>query len=83
MWRVVRQSLRDLTWCYSEEARPYRPPPRRPRPDCGLGCTLGADDLQAQGDQRALAFQAQLARGQWQEFHDFLEATTDWGLRSF
>jgi len=35
------------------------------------------------GDERALAFEAQLARGQWQEFHDFLEATTSWGMRSF
>jgi len=39
--------------------------------------------MPARGDQRALAFQAQLARGQWREFHDFLEATTEWDLRSF
>jgi hypothetical protein len=34
-------------------------------------------------DEPALAFAAQLAQGQWQEFHDFLEATTNWGQRSF
>ncbi len=43
----------------------------------------GPTVLKARGDQRALAFEAQLARGQWQDFHDFLEATTEWDLRSF
>jgi len=43
----------------------------------------GPTIMPARGDKRALAFQAQLARGQWQEFHDFLEATTEWDLRSF
>jgi hypothetical protein len=35
------------------------------------------------GDQRALAFESQLAQGRWQEFHDFLESLTDWELRQF
>ncbi|HUN37363.1 MAG TPA: DUF4034 domain-containing protein [Trebonia sp.] len=35
------------------------------------------------GDERALAFEAQLARGQWQEFHDFLAATASPGMRGF
>ncbi len=43
----------------------------------------GPTILPARGDQRALAFKAQLARGQWQEVHDFLEATTEWELRNF
>lgn len=33
------------------------------------------------GDQRALDFEAQLGRGRWQEFDDFLESLTDWELR--
>jgi uncharacterized protein DUF4034 len=35
------------------------------------------------GDRAALYFQDQLAAGRWQEFHDFLEATTDWDMRHF
>jgi hypothetical protein len=35
------------------------------------------------GDQQALGFEAQLARGRWQEFHDFLESLTDRELRHF
>jgi hypothetical protein len=35
------------------------------------------------GDQQALAFEAQLGQGRWQEFHDFLESLTDWELRHF
>jgi hypothetical protein len=35
------------------------------------------------GDERALAFEAELARGRWQEFHDFLDSLTDWDLRHF
>jgi Domain of unknown function (DUF4034) len=50
-----------------------------PAAAAGPGPTI----LRARGGQRALAFEAQLARGQWQEFHDFLDATTDWDLRSF
>lgn len=43
----------------------------------------GPTVLRARRDPRALAFEAQLARGQWQELHDFLEATTEWDLRYF
>jgi hypothetical protein len=43
----------------------------------------GPTILPARGDRRALEFKAQLARGQWQEYHDFLETMTDWDLRSF
>jgi hypothetical protein len=39
--------------------------------------------LPGRGDQRAVALAAQLARGQWQETHDFLDATTDWDVRGF
>jgi hypothetical protein len=35
------------------------------------------------GDQWALAFEAQLGQGRWQEFHDFLGSLTDWELRQF
>ena len=35
------------------------------------------------GDQLALKFEAQLAQGQWQELHDFLDGLTDWDLRNF
>jgi hypothetical protein len=35
------------------------------------------------GDQQALALEAQLGQGQWQEFHDFLASLTDWELRHF
>jgi hypothetical protein len=35
------------------------------------------------GDQQALAFEAQLEQGRWQEFQDFLENLTDRELRHF
>ncbi|HTU73565.1 MAG TPA: DUF4034 domain-containing protein [Trebonia sp.] len=39
--------------------------------------------LKCRGDERALEFEEQLARGRWQEFHDFLQETDNWGIRSF
>jgi hypothetical protein len=39
--------------------------------------------LHLRGDQQALAFEAQLGQGRWQEFHDFLESLTDRELRYF
>lgn len=33
------------------------------------------------GDPDAHRFQRELARGRWQEFHQFLEGTTDWATR--
>lgn len=56
---------------------------KKPVSPSAWAASSGPIILPAGGDQRAVAFQAQLARGQWQEFHDFLEATTDWELRSF
>lgn len=35
------------------------------------------------GDHQALALEAQLAQGRWQEYHDFLESLTDLELRQF
>jgi hypothetical protein len=40
-----------------------------------------ADDLL--GDPVAHRFRRELAEGHWQEFHDFLENTTDWDYRHF
>lgn len=39
------------------------------------------DDLL--GDPAAHRFRRDLAEGRWQEFHDFVEATTDWNHRHF
>lgn len=39
--------------------------------------------LHLRGDQQALAFEAQLGQGRWENFHDFLENLTDWELRQF
>lgn len=46
-------------------------PPNGPAPDPLMG------------DQDAHRFQAELAEGRWQEFHEFLEATRDWDDREF
>jgi hypothetical protein len=35
------------------------------------------------GDPLAFRIKADLDRGRWQEFHDFLEATRDWTVRDF
>ena len=35
------------------------------------------------GDPLAFRIKADLDQGRWQDFHDFLEATRDWGMRSF
>ena len=56
---------------------------KKPVPTPAAAAVPGPTVLRASGDQRALAFEAQLARGQWQEFHDFLEATTKWDMRNF
>ena len=52
------------------------PPPAAPAP-------ASVPIPKFRGDQLALRFEAQLAQGQWQEFHDFIDGLTDWDLRHF